>query len=304
MNFFSYLVIAGMSWFIFLSAYLFFRNLNKSNIGQKYVSRIRTLVIPYILWNSGGVLLKIIKNENIFSNGIWGFIRENYVFYNNTGCANGPLWYIFRIFTYLAVAPLIYCICKNKKNKFIVIIIGFILMINIKFRANYFSFLYFLPIYIIGAYIGINYKEAFENLLSGYPVSEKKYNIVEELIVLITICCVGGAANAYSSMYIITLICRHISLFFVARLASCLTFDSLDGFIAGGSMYIFCCHDLIYRCLRKILFKTGLNIMIQWILLSVITFIVIYSSWQILAKNCPKLLNFLCGGRAFRGEIK
>ena len=115
MTLFSKLAIPAMSWFFFISGYLFFRKFKPEKIMTKLKSRVRTIVVPYLIWNSFGVLLNIIKGENVLSNGIGSFILNNYIFEFGGGCANAPLWYMFRLIEFAIATPLIFLIIKHSK---------------------------------------------------------------------------------------------------------------------------------------------------------------------------------------------
>lgn len=80
MDFFSYLAVIAMSWFFFISGYLFFRNFKMSKYKSKFLSRCRTLLIPYIIWNTLSVLLQVVKGGNVLKDGALSFIKDNYVF--------------------------------------------------------------------------------------------------------------------------------------------------------------------------------------------------------------------------------
>ena len=168
MDFFTWLVIIAMSWFVFISAYLFFRGIKLGDLPRKLYNRVYSLMVPFLIWNTIAVILKIFNHKQIFGNGLWGLIRNNYLFWNGSGVADGPLWFVFRLLTYIACAPLIYCICTGRgyRIKFGIVFWGLVLY-NCAVRTGYFTFLFFLPHYLVGAYLGINCSGKFEKLLGG-----------------------------------------------------------------------------------------------------------------------------------------
>jgi len=96
MGFFSKIAIPAMSWFFFISGYLFFRNFDMSKLIGKWKSRIFSLLIPYLIWNTLSVILQMIKGEKYFSDGFFPFIRNNYIFIFGKGCANGSIMVCFQ----------------------------------------------------------------------------------------------------------------------------------------------------------------------------------------------------------------
>ena len=109
----SKLAIPAMSWFFFISGYLFFRNLTLGTIVRKLRTRIRTVVVPFVIWNIFGVGLKCVKGVDVFSGGILDLIYNNFFFEFGGSCANGPLWYMFRLMEFALITPLIYLIIRH-----------------------------------------------------------------------------------------------------------------------------------------------------------------------------------------------
>ena len=45
----------------------------------KLKSRIRTIVVPYLVWNSLGAMLNTFKGDKVLSKGMGYFILNNYI---------------------------------------------------------------------------------------------------------------------------------------------------------------------------------------------------------------------------------
>lgn len=176
MNFFSVVAVPAMVWFFFISAYLFFRNLDLQAIPPKWKRRICSIVIPYIIWNTLSVILELAKGGNIMNGGVLHFIVKNYLFVHGVGCANGPLWYLFRLIEYLIMAPLIFYVVRNKW--YTVASVFALLTANYILRVGYFDISYFLPVYIAGAYAGINMPEITEGFFSGKDIQHQQSRVV------------------------------------------------------------------------------------------------------------------------------
>lgn len=174
-NFISLTGYPAMTFFFFTSGFLFFYNLNNFNkYISKLISRIRTLVIPYILWNIITIFVfKFFRMDNGMS------FLQNMLLNNGNGPINGPLWYIFRLITYIVFASPIWLIMlnchfkeKNKINycKYInLFLIIAIIMYNILAKPSYYSFIYWLPIYLFGGFCSKYYLPFFnkENVKRG-----------------------------------------------------------------------------------------------------------------------------------------
>lgn len=305
MNFPSWIVIFAMSWFVFISAYLFFRKSKPKDFKRKIKARIYTLLLPYLIWNTFAVCLKLLDGDPLFQAGIFGFLRENYLFFNRHGVADGPLWYVFRLFTYLAITPIIYLICANDK-RFIKtgILTSALIFLNCSIKANYYSFLFFLPIYILGAGIGMNFSDMFEQAFeySGGGYCQSRIRLITMLITVIGMCCFVGYLKQYGQenhiYYIINYACRILSILLVISAASQLKCSTPpSNFVRGSGMFILGSHELIYRVLRRGLRFVHVDVLVEWFFLIVLCFMIIVLAWLFLNRLSPQLLSLLSGGR-------
>ena len=105
--------------FFMLSGISFFKDYNNRKYFQKIKSRIFTLVIPYLLWNTIWLLWEIFTSYSFvakFSTDGTPFpltltnILKGIFFY---GC-NIPFWFVFDLILFSIAAPLVFLIIKNK----------------------------------------------------------------------------------------------------------------------------------------------------------------------------------------------
>lgn len=99
---------------VFISGFLFFRNFDNHKWNTKISKRLKTLVIPYFLWNCITCILWYIvytvlgkdylTNENIPLNTVDAII--NIFKYS-------PLWYLYDLFLYGLLSPIIYITAKK-----------------------------------------------------------------------------------------------------------------------------------------------------------------------------------------------
>lgn len=138
--------------FFFISGFLFFREayFNKDLYIQKLSTRIRSLFIPFILWNIIGAAFILCKSTIPFVSNYYppieirfSFIRLFSTFFNNSNNSgllvypadfpppmdicpiNIPLWYIRELMIMILLSPAIFWISK-KGSKLSIIIIGLI----------------------------------------------------------------------------------------------------------------------------------------------------------------------------------
>lgn len=163
-EFLNYIYRISVPCFFIISGYLYFHNIDRLSL-RKYINkskrRIRTLIIPYLLWNSvflGYLLLKslLVANShdtifpygnNHFYNilfilkGFWAFEGEYpYAF---------AFWFVRNLIIFCALSPLAYFIIKHKFVFFSFML--FIIVCNIQcYGFSYFvlgAFLKYHPIY-------------------------------------------------------------------------------------------------------------------------------------------------------------
>lgn len=123
--------------FFFISGYLFFLNVEKFNrqvYVKKLYKRVKTLLIPYVLWNMIPyiihMIMVIVKGGDFFSllsfscfiNIFWNEHSLNDV-YNWAGWPimyiyplNGALWYLRDLILLSVISPLVWIICKKTKQ--------------------------------------------------------------------------------------------------------------------------------------------------------------------------------------------
>lgn len=167
--------LAAVPIFFLISGYLFFANFREwswNGYQKKIKSRIRTLVIPYIIWNLLAFLLTVL---NIWVKGedSWGFFHNN--LYNFlwdcndwehvqfswlpwetylTGPFDLPLWFLRDLIVIVFLSPVIYWFVKKTK-------IGGILLLFLAYMSNFwvtwhgFSILAYFY-FTLGAFFALN----------------------------------------------------------------------------------------------------------------------------------------------------
>lgn len=132
--FYNWLGETGVPGFFFISGYVFF--LSKKTYTQKLSTRIHTLFIPYLLWNT--VLLTIYlaayaigfpQNINGKSLADYGLIDYVRLYWDRGSYDNGnfvpllcPLWYIRNLLIISLLSPLLLFIIKYIREVYILII--------------------------------------------------------------------------------------------------------------------------------------------------------------------------------------
>lgn len=143
--------------FFIISGFLFFRNIESFNAAiyrNKMKSRIITLLIPYLLWNTAAGIIRFLKakylgfeGDGIYVNGefsLIGFLSG----YWDTGTIYPMLfnlWFIRNLIIFQILAPIFYFIGRNKYFTLSILIIA---ICNIDlYGGEYFLFGSFLGIH-------------------------------------------------------------------------------------------------------------------------------------------------------------
>lgn len=146
--------------FFFISGYLFFRNYTPADFLKKLRTRLRSLLVPYLLWNAifaaaWYLAIKFIPNQYISDQYPFDSILD--VIVGIVSCQYTVLWYVGVIFVYALIAPLLWLMVRRKKLFPVWLVVTCV--ICLVFRHPFCSPVLWLPIYLAGAYAGVHHKD-------------------------------------------------------------------------------------------------------------------------------------------------
>lgn len=149
--------------FFMLSGLTFFKGYNNKKYLTKIKSRIHTLVIPYLLWNTVWMLWEIFGSYSFISKFAAtgepfpltaANILKGIFFY---GC-NTPFWFLFDIIIFSFASPLLFFIIRNKYIGIVsVICLSFVSVFGIHIPAELFYYPMSIVFYLTGAIIGYHF---------------------------------------------------------------------------------------------------------------------------------------------------
>ena len=149
--------------FFIMSGITFFKDYDNIKYFKKIKSRLFTLVIPYLLWNTIWMLWEIFNSYSFIAK-----FSENSIPYPLTllsilkgiffyGC-NTPFWFIFNLIIFSFSAPLVFLIIKNKYiGTASVICLSIISLFGIYLPQEVFYYPMSIDFYLIGALIGYHF---------------------------------------------------------------------------------------------------------------------------------------------------
>ena len=137
--------------FFFVSAMLFYRSCKRKRYKEVIIAKTRSLLIPYLCWNIICFPLKEMKN--VFGGGTIASVPE--IIRNILSSSYDPvLWFIRVLFIYFLFYPVNVCLLNKKKIYPFLVVVIFFINIYIGPKAGYATCRYWLPVYMLGAYIG------------------------------------------------------------------------------------------------------------------------------------------------------
>ncbi|MBR5451495.1 MAG: acyltransferase [Clostridia bacterium] len=149
--------------FFMLSGITFFKEYDNTKYLTKIKSRLFTLIVPYLLWNTIWLVWEIFSSYSFiskFSSADTDYsltltnVLKGVFFY---GC-NQPFWFMFNLIIFSLAAPIVYFIIKNKYIAFASIItLSVLALFGIHIPTSVFYYPNSIIFYLIGATIGYHY---------------------------------------------------------------------------------------------------------------------------------------------------
>lgn len=265
---FSYIIPRiAVPTFFFISGYLFFYNFKEwdwSIYNKKIKKRIKTLVLPYIVWNlipflivvATGVSLAMVKGESL-SETI-SFIQEYswHIFYDckdmETTCINWlgenlkelgpydfPLWFVRDLIVVSLLSPCIYY--SIKKFKLLVIVILFLAYISrIWTLLPGFSITAFF-FFSLGAYFALNQLN-----IVAFATKYNKVFIPINIILLIVTTIYGGVRTVIGQNFIPFFDCSGVFVaFYIASICITKYNKKPNKFLISCCFFIYAFHLVV-----------------------------------------------------------
>ena len=282
--------------FFVLSGFLFFKDLDQKSIKRKLISRIFSLVIPYLIWNFVDFLFYFALTNISFTANLMNMERIEFTFLNVLKCfysnEYSVMHFVRNLIVYVVVSILFYHVIKIKYIGWLPALISFALCTVFRLELfNYFC------LFLVGAYLG----KCFPNFLLQYKF--KKYLIAIFFGLFITINVVSTLLSCLK-IYLANYFYFPITLIEVFAFWFCLdfiTFKKPKYWWVGISFFIYCTHSIILESLEKIyllLFgKSVLASVTCFFLVPLITLGIVVLFAYLLRRFVKPVWKILSGGR-------
>lgn len=161
---------AAISTFFFLSAYLFFRRTEGRSYGQVLLHKLRTLALPYVLWNALFYVYTLLREYQVYGMLFTGTDALTILRKLTIAPANSIFWFLQTLMGFVVLYPLILWCVKRRWPAIAAMVLSAVAVCVPQTGIRYETMLYWVPVYGLGAYIGFWHRERFERFpFAGRP---------------------------------------------------------------------------------------------------------------------------------------
>ena len=293
-NYINKLETVCVPFFFFISGVLFFRTFRWDRMWEKYKSRIRSILIPYILWCTiyylyfalltrlPGISHCVNSEMAELSLGEWLQWLGPKSYYT--------LWFLKELMILILISPVIYVLMKNHGNRknatgvivYVILIAVTVLWgINVGFNIYYFG----------GALLGINYDSLLHDKNKGLSIASTLY------VLLYLISLPWQNSNGFVGQ--IGKLIFIVAVWFALDLI--LQYKNEPRWWMSITFFVYCIHDLILEALEKIFFvifgNATLFALVDFICMPMIVFgLCVLLAW-ILKRYMPWVWKIISGSR-------
>ena len=285
-NFWSEIIGIAVPTFFLISGFLFFRTFSWDKLFEKYKTRAKSILLPYLIWctlyylyfvilTNVPIIKDYISSERYvpsFINWVMSLWPESYY----------SLWFLKNLICFIIATPIIYIALKNYFN----LPTGFavVLMLVLNSIMSWIDIPSGLEMYAIGGYIAVNHKkiEYFRGELFSC------IGLILAFILFVTRFMVYNLP---------------LMVVFIVACWYALDFFNLDiemPWWVSITFFTYVFHDMVLEMLEKLFLVLGgtkpLMALLDYIFMPVITFFVIALVASVLKRIKP-LWNVLCGFR-------
>lgn len=250
----NYLSGFAVPMFFMISGIKFYRGFAPNQTKQKIASRFRTILIPFLLWNTISVIWNAFLSYTPFLSAMIS-TREKFIF-SLKNLIGGifwfkyihPFWFMALLFIFVLLCPIIYFVIR-KKIVFGVVLLSLYLAQNLlpmpqthwpMFQVN--TIIYCVAFYLIGAFLGLHHFHWFVQKKSRVL----RWPAAFVFLLMVTMRCV---LNDSKWIFIPTILIGGYALW-----GFCGSFKMKDCGVLHDSFFIYPAHTFILPCVNKVLY--------------------------------------------------
>lgn len=226
---------AAVPTFFAISVFLFYRNYKQSLYVAKLKSRVKSLLVPYLIFSLISLIIFhagkfIVYGED--KTTVIQYLKEFLLASNDS-----PIWFIRELFFFVLISPIIYEVVSRLNCVVVVLLALSSVILNIIFPQPYSSLQFWLPVIIMAALVSIRPNSIKNILLSNEGKLCSKVFWASTVLVFIIILLLVEGVSRQSMVYYIY---RMIVPFFVFVISDCFSWKPL--LIQRFTFFIFMTH--------------------------------------------------------------
>jgi fucose 4-O-acetylase-like acetyltransferase len=298
-----YFFIAGVVFFLGV-------DFNKTTFTQKLKNRIRSLLIPYIIWNLIGVVYFLLSSSIKTNTSLAAIISEFsisrffsafWMWLDDSGIAtnypkDAPLWFVRDLMIVVGLAPVIYFVIKKTKFYFITLlgIVWFITTLGSEIWPRLYQLSCAFFFFSWGAYISIRKLDMIEYFSRFFKLSVFLY------FTLGVLCLAFHERPLFQYFKSCNVI---VGLFFAYNLSAWLLQKNMlkvSKFLASSSFFIYVSHWFLIGGIRRIMImilhpQTGYDFVLVFFASLLCVVAISLTTFYILNRYCSSILKILVG---------
>lgn len=192
--------------FFLLSGFNFFVGYDLSKQKGKLLRRVKSLVVPYLLWNTVYCAFAIVTSYTPISRFFIGREAFHLSFSNVLlGClfhenCNGHFWFIFELLVFVLVNPLFYFLIRNRWLGLVTIGAAFVCVIplGLSLPTTFFYRTDSVFYYLLGAYLALH----FGGAIRKFRIDGTRGRILSVAIGLLLLCSTLFLQYEFSNRYL------------------------------------------------------------------------------------------------------
>ncbi len=309
--------------YFFISGYVFFLGIELTKDGyiRKLRNRVKSLLVPYLVWNLAAVLLLAVKflpsfhpraelartfvfSWHGFLSAFWiydcSLIRETLSGAVVTGRgpypADYPLWFLRDLMIVAVLTPLIWHVIRLARHYAVILLGALWLLAGYFIGGHAYQMATALFFFSFGAYMSISRKDMLAEFGKWFRLSVIVYPLLGILYFVAEYRCPEWSRTV---KYLNTL----AGLLFAYNLAAWLLRRGLcrvSPFLSSASFFIYVSHTLLYDYtnlfLRRLIGPSSdASFIVMYLLSAALTVVLLLSVFWVLRRFCPSVLKVVAG---------
>ena len=237
---------AAISTFFFLSAYLLFRNAEQRSYLQVLKRRFWSLAVPYVLWNAVFYAHALVRESLTVGQALTPPDVLTVIRKLTIAPANSIFWFLLTLGGLIVLFPVLRWAVRRKWPAWMAAILCAAAVYIPPLGAVYETMVYWLPVYLAGAYTAYWHRDRFERL----PQLRRKWMYAAALAAWLALAWIRPLAAWAHYLYWLP------AALLLWMLADGLAARRPCPWWAGCSFYLYCCHMVVEHYAVEIYLRT------------------------------------------------